>query len=74
LSAAASARLVPSAMNTLRRDLQERGPILKLTLAEQRRTDGRRVYRAEEKDMVEFYTVTYSPDSRIDDIDLLSEY
>ncbi len=26
------------------------------------------------KDMVEFYTVSYSQDSRIDDIDLFSEY
>ena len=75
LSAAGSARLVPSAMNTLRRDLQERGPILKFTLAEQGGgADSGRVYRAEEKDMVEFYTVKYSSDSRIDDIDLLSQY
>ena len=36
--------------------------------------DSRRVYRAEEKDMVEFYTVDYSPDARIDDLDLFSEY
>src|ERR1700686_4382508 len=35
LSSAAAARLVPAAMNTLRRDLRERGPILKLSLAEQ---------------------------------------
>jgi CubicO group peptidase (beta-lactamase class C family) len=75
LSAAGTARLVPSAMNTLRRDLQERGPILKFTLAEQvRGADSRRVYRAEEKDMVEFYIVKYSPDLQIDDIDLFSEY
>jgi len=75
LSAPAAVRLVPAAMNTLRRDLRERGPILKLSLAEQRRgVAARRVYRVEEKDMVEFYTVSYSQDSRIDDIDLLSEY
>jgi CubicO group peptidase (beta-lactamase class C family) len=75
LSTAAAARLVPSTMNTLRRDLRERGPILKLSLAEQRGGGAaRRVYRVEEKDMVEFYTVSYSRDSRIDDIDLLSEY
>jgi len=75
LSTAGSARLVPAAMNTLRRDLQERGPIVKFTLAEQAGgPDSRRVYRAEEKDMVEFYTVKYSADSRIDDIDLFSEY
>jgi CubicO group peptidase (beta-lactamase class C family) len=74
LSAAGSARLVPSAMNTLRRDLQERGPILKFTLAEKGGGADSRVYRAEEKDMVEFYTVNYSSDSRIDDIDLFSQY
>jgi CubicO group peptidase (beta-lactamase class C family) len=75
LSPAARERLVPAAMHTLRRDLRERGPVLKLTLADQTGgTSGRRVYRAEEKDMVEFYTVSYSPDSRIDDIDLFSEY
>jgi CubicO group peptidase (beta-lactamase class C family) len=75
LGPAAGARLVPAAMNTLRRDLRERGPILTVSLAESRGgSDARRVYRIEEKDMVEFYTVSYSPDSRIDDIDLFSEY
>lgn len=75
LSAAARARMLPAAMNTLRRDLRERGPILKLTLAEQREgADARRVYRVEEKDMVEFYTVSYSQNSTVDDIDLFSEY
>jgi CubicO group peptidase (beta-lactamase class C family) len=74
LSAAARERLMPAAMNTLRRDLLERGPILKLTVAEQRSGTDTRIYRAEETDMVEFYTVHYLPDSRIDDIDLLSEY
>lgn len=75
LSAAAGARLVPSVMNTLRRDLRERGPILRLSLAERRGgSDARRVYRVEEKAMVEFYTVSYAQDSRIDDIDLFSEY
>jgi CubicO group peptidase (beta-lactamase class C family) len=75
LSTAAAARLVPAAMNTLRRDLRERGPILKLAPAEQRGSiAARRVYRVEEKDMVEFYTVSYSQDSVIDDIDLFSEY
>jgi hypothetical protein len=75
LSAAGGARLVPSAMQTLRRDLRERGPILNLSLADQRAGAGaRRVYRVEEKDMVEFYSVSYAPDSRIEDIDLFSEY
>jgi len=74
LSTAAVARLVPAAMNTLRRDLRERGPILRLSLAEQRGGGARRVYRVEEKNMVEFFTASYSQDSRIDDIDLFSEY
>jgi CubicO group peptidase (beta-lactamase class C family) len=75
LSAAAGAQLVPGAMVTLRRNLQERGPILRLSLAERLGgSDARRVYRVEEKDMVEFYTVSYSQDARIDDIDLFSEY
>ncbi len=74
LSAAAAARLSPSAMNTLRRDLRERGPIWSLTLADQGGGGDRRVYRVEEKEMVEFFTVRYSADARIDDLDLLSEY
>jgi CubicO group peptidase (beta-lactamase class C family) len=73
LSSGAAARLVPAAMHTLRRDLHERGPIVNLTLAEQRGA-ALRVYRVEEKDMVEFYTVTYAKDAAIEDIDLLSEY
>jgi len=75
LSTGARERLVPAAMNTLRRDLRERGPILKLTLADQGGSaDARRIYRVEEKDMVEFYTVSYAQDAQIDDIDLSSEY
>jgi CubicO group peptidase (beta-lactamase class C family) len=75
LSAAGGARLVPAAMQTLRRDLRERGPILKLSLVDRRAgADARRVYRVEEKDMVEFFSVSYAEDSRIDDIDLFSEY
>jgi hypothetical protein len=75
LGAGARQRLAPATINTLRRDLQERGPILKLTVAEERAgVPARRIYRAEEKDMVEFYTVAYTPDSQIDDIDLFSEY
>jgi CubicO group peptidase (beta-lactamase class C family) len=75
LSDAARARLVPAAMNTLRRDLNERGPILRMTLADQRGSSGvRRVYRVEEKEMVEFFTVSYTRDSLIDDIDLFTEY
>jgi CubicO group peptidase (beta-lactamase class C family) len=74
LSAAGQKLLVPAALNTLKRDLRERGPILNLATAAQSGGDARRVYRVEEKDMVEFYTVSYSSDAKIDDIDLFSEY
>jgi CubicO group peptidase (beta-lactamase class C family) len=75
LSDGARQRLVPAAMNTLRRDLQERGPILKVTLADERGGPAaRRTYRVEEKDMVEFYTVSYGKDAQLEDIDLFSEY
>ena len=75
LSAGARQRLAPAAINTLRRDLQERGPILKLTVADERGdVRARRIYRAEEKDMVEFYSVGYTQDAQIEDIDLFSEY
>jgi hypothetical protein len=48
---------------------------LKLSLADRSAgPDARRVYRVEEKDMVEFYSVNYASDARIDDIDLFSEY
>jgi CubicO group peptidase (beta-lactamase class C family) len=74
LSAGARGRLIPSALNTLRRDLKELGPVLRLTLADERRGDAsERVYRVERKDMVEYFTVRYSG-SAIDEIDLLSEY
>jgi CubicO group peptidase (beta-lactamase class C family) len=75
LSAGARQRLAPALINTLRRDLRERGPILRLTLAQESSSaPALRVYRAEERDMVEFYTVRYSQDSQIDDMELLSEY
>ncbi len=75
LSAPARGRLIPSAMNTLRRDLQELGPVLRLTVVDERRGDVQeRVYRVEKKDMVEYFTVRYTVDAAIDDIDLLSEY
>jgi CubicO group peptidase (beta-lactamase class C family) len=74
LSAAARERLVPAAIHTLKRDLEELGPILRLTLAEQGAAPERRVYRVERKDMVEFFTVRYTQDSHIDDVELFSEY
>jgi CubicO group peptidase (beta-lactamase class C family) len=75
LSAAARGRLVPSAMNTLRRDLQELGPVLRLTLVDERRAaPEERVYRVEKADMVEYFSVRYAADSTIDDFDLLSEF
>jgi CubicO group peptidase (beta-lactamase class C family) len=78
LSSEGSARLKPAAMNTLRRDLREHGAILRFTLVRDMPPAGSsgrlRVYRAEEKDMVEFYSVAYAADGRIEDIDLFSEY
>jgi CubicO group peptidase (beta-lactamase class C family) len=75
LSAAARGRLVPSAMNTLRRDFQELGPARRLTVVDETSGDLlERVYRAETADMVQYFTVRYSADSSIDDIDLLSEF
>jgi CubicO group peptidase (beta-lactamase class C family) len=75
LSAAARRRLVPAAIKTLRRDLRELGPILKLTLVEQRGGGAEeRVYRVERRDMLEYFTVRYATDSKIDDISLFSEY
>lgn len=75
LSPGARQRLVPSAMNTLRRDLSELGPVVSFALVDQReRSPLERVYRVEKKDMVEFFTVRYTPDGRIDDLELLSEY
>ena len=59
----------------LRRDLRELGPILKLTLVEQRGGGAEeRVYRVERRDMLEYFTVRYATDSKIDDISLFSEY
>ena len=75
LSAAARERLVPAAINTLKRDLRELGPILQLGLVDEAGANGaRRVYRVEERDMVEFYTVNYTEGGRIDDLQLFSEY
>ena len=72
LSAAGRQKLVPSAINTLRRDLRQLGPVLSLSVSEQRGDE--RVYRVVKKDMVEFFTVRYAPDGSIDDLDLFSEY
>ncbi len=65
---------MPSSTDTLRRDLRELGPLLRLTLAGERGAGAERVYRVEKKDMLEFFTVRYAPDSSIDDVELFSEY
>jgi CubicO group peptidase (beta-lactamase class C family) len=64
------------AMQTLRRDLDELGPILNFGVAADHRTpEGRtRVYRVEGKDMVEFYTVKYGANAKILELDLLREF
>ena len=67
---------MPSTMSTLQRDLHELGTINRFSLAKDASPDDahRRVYRVEGDDMVEFYTVTYTDDSRIDSLDLFREY
>jgi CubicO group peptidase (beta-lactamase class C family) len=76
LSDQARSQLVPGPIRTLRRDLQELGPITSYSLAAE--SGGRhpleRVYRVEGANMVEFYTVRYTADSTIDDLELLREY
>ena len=72
LSARGRETLVPSAINTLRRDLTQWGPVSSLSVSEQRGDE--RVYRLVKRDMVEFFTVRYAPDGSIDDLDLFSEY
>jgi len=74
LSDAGRRRLYPSAMHTLQRDMRELGPIVNLTLVDQRAGGEERVYRVEKKDMLEYFTVHYTKDSLIDDLELLSEY
>jgi hypothetical protein len=76
LSAAARTKLVPSTMNTLQRDLRELGTMNHFSLAEDVSPEHphQRVYRVEGDDMVEFYTVNYTDDSRIDGLDLFREY
>jgi len=56
--------------------LQELGPITEFSIAGDAgdRQPLERVYRVEGADMVEFYTVRYTADSTIDDLELLREY
>lgn len=63
-------------LRTLRRDLDELGPILHFSVASQHDTaEGRdRVYRVEGKDMVEFYAVSYGSDAKISAVELFREY
>ena len=67
---------MPGPTRTLRRDLQELGPITEFSIAGDAgdRQPLERVYRVEGADMVEFYTVRYTADSTIDDLELLREY
>jgi CubicO group peptidase (beta-lactamase class C family) len=61
---------------TLRRDLEELGPIVRFSVAADHETgEGRtRVYRVEGKDMVEFYTVGYRADGKILAVNLFKEF
>jgi CubicO group peptidase (beta-lactamase class C family) len=79
--AAAAGALLPELpasipMQTLQRDLVELGPILHFNVAADQVTlEGRtRVYRAEGKDMVEFYTVRYGAGPQIVGLELFREY
>ncbi len=76
--AAASLPELPASIprQTLRRDLAELGPILHFSVAADHATpEGRaRVYRAEGRDMVEFYTVRYGADAKILALELFREY
>ncbi len=76
LSREARAKLLPSALHTLARELRELGPIQRYSLAQSDTVAGKvqRVYRVEGKDMVDFFTVRYTRDARIDDLDLLQEF
>jgi len=66
---------VPGPVRTLRRDLQELGPITEYSIAaDAGRQPLERVYRVEGAEMVEFYTVRYAADSTIDELELLREY
>ena len=72
----ALSRLVPSAMNTLQRDLRELGTITRYSLAEEgaHSLPLQRVYRVEGNAMVEFYAARYGDDLRIEDLDLFREF
>ena len=76
LTDAARGRLVPSTLTTLQRELQELGPIRRYGLVRSAIKDAgvERVYRVEGADMVDFFTVSYTPDRRVDDLDLFREY
>lgn len=76
LSEAAQTKLVPSTLNTLQRDLRELGTMNHFSLARDvsPQHPHQRVYRVEGDDMVEFYTVNYTVDARIDGLDLFREY
>jgi len=60
----------------LRGELQSIGRIESIGVAESRRSHGRlvRVYRVEAESMVDFFTVAYAANGRIDDVDLSREH
>ena len=76
LTEAARGRLVPSTLTTLQRELRELGPIRRYGIVRSAIKDSalERVYRVEGADMVDFFTVSYTPDRRVDDLDLFREY
>lgn len=76
LTDSARSRLLPSNLNTLRRELHELGPIKRYTVVRNSVADShlQRVYRVEGADMVDFFTVRYATDRGIDDLDLFQEF
>jgi CubicO group peptidase (beta-lactamase class C family) len=76
LSPAAQSELSRVWLGALARDLRETGPIEEISFAEERSTSAglERVYRVDTQEMVDFFTVRYTKDGRIDGVALYHEY
>ncbi len=76
LSRSGRSRWVLSPAHTLQRELHELGAINRYTLAADFSSEHphERVYRVEGDDMVDFFTVRYTSNFLIDDLDLFREY
>jgi CubicO group peptidase (beta-lactamase class C family) len=76
--AAANPSVLPASVpiQTLQRELEELGPILHFSVAAERDSDRGhlRVYRAEGKDMVDYFSVRYASGGSLDALELFREY